>query len=187
MSGEILLLYATHDGHTRRIAYALAGQLIAQGKTVTVMDLGRETPAAQDVGESDTIAIVAPIRFGYHLPSVEKFISTNKDILLGKKLAMVSINLTARKQGKNTPQTNGYMRKWLKRHKIQPALAAVFAGYLNYSLYSWWEKQAIRLIMKMTGGPTDFKAVVDYTDWSMVEAFAKDIASLTREEEEEAA
>jgi menaquinone-dependent protoporphyrinogen oxidase len=36
----------------------------------------------------------------------------------------------------------------------------------------------IRLIMKMTGGPTDPQARVEYTSWEAVDQFAKEIASL---------
>ena len=183
----ISLLYATHDGHTRKIAAALAGHLIALGHVVSMTDLGRDPVDGAELRESETVVIVAPIRFGYHLPPVENFIKANKKFLGEKKLVMASVNLTARKQGKNTPETNLYMRKWLRRHGIKPDLGAVFAGYLDYKLYKGWERWAIRLIMKITGGPTDFKAVVDYTDWSKLEAFAKDIARVTGEKEEEAA
>jgi menaquinone-dependent protoporphyrinogen oxidase len=34
----------------------------------------------------------------------------------------------------------------------------------------------IRLIMTMTGGPTDPATVIEYTDWGQVDAFADDLA-----------
>ena len=36
----------------------------------------------------------------------------------------------------------------------------------------------IRFIMWMTKGPTDPKAVVEFTDWSRVEAFGHEIAKM---------
>jgi menaquinone-dependent protoporphyrinogen oxidase len=36
----------------------------------------------------------------------------------------------------------------------------------------------IRLIMLMTHGPTDPKAVVEFTDWDKVEAFANAVCAL---------
>jgi menaquinone-dependent protoporphyrinogen oxidase len=36
----------------------------------------------------------------------------------------------------------------------------------------------IRLIMLMTGGPTDPRGVYEFTDWHRVEAFADTIANL---------
>lgn len=37
----------------------------------------------------------------------------------------------------------------------------------------------IRLIMKMTGGETDTRKEVVYTDWARVASFAREIARLT--------
>jgi len=183
---SIVILYASHDGHTRKIALRVAQQLMAAGSLVTLCDLGREQPDAGDLAESSTLVIMAPIRYGYHLPPVERFVMRNKALLADKKLALVSINLTARKQGKNTAAANPYFCKWIKRHKIEPDLRAVFAGRLEYALYRWWEKQMIRLIMFMTGGPTQFDAVVEYTDWRAVDAFANEVAALATEKKEAA-
>lgn len=174
----IELLYATQDGHTRKIAETLAAHLTALGHAVALTDLGGGDIHSADLLESEAVVIVAPIRFGYHLPPVEAFIKANKTTLRHAKLAMASVNLTARKQGKDTPETNGYMRKWLKRHGMQPTVAAVFAGRLDYSLCKTWERWAIRLIMAITKGPTDFDTIVEYTDWTAVVRFAQDIADL---------
>lgn len=57
-------------------------------------------------------------------------------------------------------------------------MVAVFAGKLDYPRYGFWDRQMIRLIMWMTGGPTDPHAVVDYTDWQQVEAFGQAVAAL---------
>lgn len=36
----------------------------------------------------------------------------------------------------------------------------------------------IRLIMKMTDGPTDPNTVIDYTDWEKVDKLADEVAAL---------
>jgi menaquinone-dependent protoporphyrinogen oxidase len=57
------------------------------------------------------------------------------------------------------------------------------AGKLNYSLYKTWEKWVIRFIMFLTGGPTHFDAIVDYTPWDRVDDLANQIASLSSAKE----
>ena len=74
---------------------------------------------------------------------------------------------------KNQPETNPYLKKFLKEISWQPRQLAVFAGKLNYPIYSFWDKQIIRFIMWMTKGPTDPDTVIDYTDWNQVEAFGQ--------------
>ncbi len=93
--------------------------------------------------------------------------------------AFYSVNLVARKAEKRTPQTNSYTRKFLLSSPWQPDLCAVFAGALRYPRYRWYDRFMIRLIMKMTGGETDTRKEVVYTDWSQVASFAREIAHLT--------
>jgi len=59
-------------------------------------------------------------------------------------------------------------------------VAVAFAGRLDYPRYSWWDRQIIRFIMLLTGGPTDPSASVEYTSWPAVDAFADRIAELQR-------
>jgi len=172
------LVYASHDGHTRKIVARLAERLAALDTPAVVYDLDVAAPEADKIKKASAVIIVSPVRHGRHLPKVEKFVSKNKATLKKQNLVLVSINLTARKEDKNTPETNPYMRKWIERHKLKPALGAVFAGMLDYPRYAWWERQMIRFIMLLTGGPTDGKASVDYTPWEKVDALAKRIAKL---------
>ena len=61
----------------------------------------------------------------------------------------------------------------------QRKVACYFAGALRYPRYRWYDRFMIRLIMKMTGGETDTRKEVVYTDWSQVASFAREIAHLT--------
>lgn len=91
-----------------------------------------------------------------------------------------SVNLVARKPDRDRVETNTYVQRFLKRIDWRPDAVAIFAGKLNYPIYSFWDRQVIRLIMWMTNGPTNPDAVVDYTDWDRVEAFARDLVSLRK-------
>jgi menaquinone-dependent protoporphyrinogen oxidase len=92
--------------------------------------------------------------------------------------AFFSVNVVARKPEKNQPESNPYVQKFLKQASWQPKKMAVFAGKINYPIYTFWDRQIIRLIMWMTGGPTDPKSVVDFTDWNKVDDFGRLIAEM---------
>ena len=70
------------------------------------------------------------------------------------------------------------MRKAIARHRLAPALAVAFAGRLDYPSYGWWDRQIIRFIMLLTGGPTDPPTCVEYTSGPAVDEFAARIAEL---------
>jgi menaquinone-dependent protoporphyrinogen oxidase len=131
-----------------------------------------------DVGinQYDKIVIGASIRYGAHHPHVYAFIKKNEYILKHKPSAFFSVNLVARKPGKSEPETNPYMKIFLKKILWKPKEAAVFAGKINYPEYGFIDRHIIRLIMWMTKGPTSFKTVAEFTNWAEVDAFGKRIS-----------
>jgi menaquinone-dependent protoporphyrinogen oxidase len=173
---NIALLYASHDGQTRRIADYLAFRMEAEGADVYPCDLGKNVYDRYNRPDPEVVVLLAPVRYGFHLKPVDGFIRQHKAFLKQRRFVLVSVNLTARKPDKDLPETNPYLMKWIKRHGLNPDRVAVFAGKLDYARYRWWEKLAIRLIMWMTGGPTDLTACVDYTQWEKVKALATQIS-----------
>ena len=173
---RILILFSTVDGHTLRICDRLRTLLEARGDAV--VQCAVEESAALDVASFDKIVIGASIRYGKHRPNVYGFIEQHRALLDARPCAFFTVNIVARKAAKNRPQTNPYLRKFLRQSGWQPRELAVFAGKLDYPKYGWFDRQMIRLIMKITGGPTDPATVVDYTDWSAVDALASRIGAL---------
>lgn len=171
-----LLIYASRDGHTRKIARRLSDRLFTKGVEADLYDLSDEEPSPMSWAKAKTILLMAPVRYGYALPEMRAFIRENKALIDSRTLILVNINLTARKAAKNTAATNPYMKKWIRKQKLAPILATVFAGCLDYPRYGFFDKFMIRLIMRITGGPHDGTSVIDYTDWAAVDAFADQIA-----------
>lgn len=169
MSAAPLVAYVSRDGHARAIAARVAETVPG----AELHDLARAVPAAERLTGAPLVVLIAAVRYGKHLPPAERFLAIYKTLAGPPPLALASVNLTARKPEKSTPATNPYLAKLTARHGLAPADAAVFAGKLDYPRYRWFDRQMIRLIMALTGGPTHPEAVVDYTDWDAVDAFAK--------------
>lgn len=175
---KILILFSTRDGQTREIAASLASELKEQAFDVDIVNLHRA--ASIDWQEYDGVVIGASIRYGHFHSALESFVKKNQKALRQLPSAFYSVNLVARKPEKRTPQTNNYTRKFLLGSPWEPDRCAVFAGALRYPRYSWYDRMMIRLIMKMTGGETDTRKEVVYTDWQQVSHFAHEIAQLVR-------
>ena len=173
---RILILHSTVDGHTLRICDRLRALLEANGEAV--VHCAVEQSAAHDVAAFDKIVIGASIRYGKHRPNVYGFIAQHRALLDARPCAFFSVNIVARKAAKNRPETNPYLQKFLRQSGWRPRELAVFAGKLDYPRYGWLDRQMIRLIMKITGGPTDPATVIDYTDWSAVDALAQRVSAL---------
>ena len=164
LSARILILYSTTDGQTRRICEALRQAIEAEGHAVTLTDI--EADALPDLAPYDKLVIGARIRYGRHSDRVLAFVRAHMRLLRDKPSAFFSVNIVARKPDKNRPETNPYVRTFLRKTAWQPHRVAVFAGRLDYPRYGFWDRAIIRFIMLLTRGPTDPKAVVDFTDWS---------------------
>jgi len=176
---KILILYASTDGHTRKICNRLQQVIEQQGHQVTLVSIDNESQV--DLQAFDKIVIGASIRYGKHNPKITDFINRNKQLLDSKPNAFFSVNIVARKQEKNQPDTNPYLRKFLKKIAWRPKELAVFAGKLEYPKYSFFDRTMIRLIMFITKGPTDPKAVIEFTDWQQVESFGRVIGAMSNE------
>lgn len=166
---RILLLYSTVDGHTLQICQRLQQIIEQSGHGVTLAALKENL--ALDLAPFDSVVVGASIRYGKHRPYVAKFMRARRDVLERKRCAFFTVNIVARKPDKNTPETNPYMKKFLRQIGWRPDALAVFAGKLDYPRYGFWDRQIIRFIMLLTRGPTDPRAVVEFTDWRQVEAF----------------
>ena len=176
LGARFLILYSTTDGQTRRICDALRRALEAEGHAVTMADI--EADPLPDLAPFDKCVIGARIRYGRHSRRVIEFVRGHMEQLRDRRSAFFSVNIVARKAGKNRPETNPYVRKFLRQTAWQPARVAVFAGRLDYPRYRFWDRLIIRFIMLITKGPTDPRTVVEFTDWRQVEAFALDLSRM---------
>lgn len=173
---EILIIYSTTDGHTLEICERLKQVIEQQHHRVRLISIDDEKNV--DLKLYDKIIIGASIRYGKHNRSVYDFIKRNEQILGSKPNAFFSVNLVARKPEKSQPETNPYLKTFLKQISWQPKKLAVFAGKIDYPRYRFRDRLMIQLIMWMTKGPTDPETVIDFTDWKQVDEFGLHICAI---------
>ena len=151
--------------------------MTAQGHDTTLRALGQAE--SLDLTAFDKIVIGASIRYGKHRPEVAQFIRRHQALLERKRNAFFSVNIVARKPEKSRPESNPYLLKFLRQISWRPQLTAVFAGKLDYPSYRFFDRHMIRLIMKLTHGPTDLSAVTEFTDWQQVDDFAREVSAMS--------
>ncbi len=173
---RILILFSSTDGHTIRICERLKQVAELNAHQVTLVSIADSRPP--DLEAFDKIVIGASIRYGRHSQRVVDFITCNRQLLERKPNAFFSVNIVARKPEKSDPETNPYLRKFLRQIAWRPGKLAVFAGKLDYPKYGMFDRFMIRFIMLMTRGPTDPATVVEFTDWKKVKAFGQTISEM---------
>jgi len=167
-----LIIYSSTDGHTKTICERILNSF--NNKTeIKIMSLDEATKF--DLSTFNRIIIGASIRYGKHSKKLYKFITSNKNVLDQKQGIFFSVNVVARKLEKNTPETNPYIQKFLKISNWKPKKIGVFAGRVDYPNYGFFDKYVIKFIMFLTNGPTDTSQSYEFTDWSKVDEFAKEL------------
>ena len=167
-----LIIYSSTDGHTKIICKRIIN-FLKDGNIARLVSL--DEAKNLDLSEFNKIIIGASIRYGKHNKQLYKFINMNKNLLNQKHSIFFSVNVVARKQEKNSPETNPYIKKFLKNSNWKPKKIGVFAGKVDYPNYNFFDKYIIKFIMFVTGGPTDTSKSYEFTDWSKVDDFAKEL------------
>jgi len=175
---DILLAYHGIYGHTRRVCECIQQELAAAGRQADVASIADGAADAAGPAQYRTLVIGAAIRNGKHHPVVHDFIARPRALLDERPSAFFSVNLVARKPEKNTVATNPYLQAFVAKTPWQPALLGVFAGNLDYRRYGAMDRNIIRFIMWITGGPTDPTTKIEYTNWDEVRRFARQVAAL---------
>lgn len=154
---RILILYATVEGHTGRVAERIAARLREGGATVDVRQAG---PGAVPDGH-DAVIVGASVHYGQHPAWL-----ANLDV---SPTAFFSVSLGAKQH---------YATRFLRKAGWQPQLTAVFAGALQYSKYGPIKRLVVRGFALVGGHDTDPSRDYEYTDWQAVDSFASAFARL---------
>lgn len=174
----IPIFVASRDGQAERIALHMATRLREGSAPAIVHVLSAAGPFPSIDANAPIVVLVAAVRYGKHLKEAEAFLTRYSHLSAAPPLALASVNLVARKPNRQSVQTNQYLRKLIAKHRLKPVLAAAFAGRLCYPRYNWFDRQAIRLIMAMSGGNADGRSTIEYTDWGQVDEFAMGVTKV---------
>ena len=169
---KAVIIYSTTDGQTKNICIKLRGYS-EKKNSIDLFSINEIEKI--NLQSYQKIILGASIRYGKHNPKVFDFVKNYKDILEKKDTAFFTVNVVARKIEKNTPETNPYMKKFLKKSGWKPEKLGVFAGKIDYPRYGFFDKQMIRLIMFITKGPTDTSQIYEFTDWDEVREFSRQL------------
>ncbi len=173
-----LILYATTEGQTARIAQRMAHTLRGKGCVVDAFPADA-APAGLDV--YDGVIIGASIHYGRHPGYLRALVRNHRGVLAARPSAFFSVSLSAGGPGARPKSAKRYLDKFLHQTGWRPRQTATIGGALQYSKYGRLKTLLMRMIVGFAGGDTDASQDYEYTDWEAVERFAESFAQLMRE------
>ena len=174
---DVPILYATTEGHTRRIAEHMAGTLRAHGLDSQAIEVTSPEAEAIDWPAVRGVALAASLHVGAHQPAAVEFVrrhlaelSLRPSIFFSFSLSICSSRpeevAAARRIAQALPDELGWT----------PMRIACVGGRLAYTKYGFLTRWMMRRIAAREGGPTDTSRDHDLTDWKQVEALAEELA-----------
>ena len=173
---RVLILYGTTDGHTKKIASALAGVLTWEGSRVDVVDAARVTPDVRPE-RYDGVIVAGSIHMGGYQRALKRWVQRHGRELNQMPSAFVSVCLgILEKRAETQREVREILERFLARSGWQPPVSKTVAGALPYTRYGWFKKWVMRRIVAKVGCDTDTTRDFEYTDWDDVRAFAREFA-----------
>lgn len=173
---KLLILYATTEGQTRKIAQFVGDKLTKRGHTVSVADAASPS-APPDPKAFDAAILAGSLHAGAYQAALVHYIQEHKAELQRMPTAFISVSLSAASD--DTKDNDGLSQCW-ERFTTQtgwmPLELHQAAGAFRFTKYDFFKRWTMRLIAYQKGVTAAPDSDLELTDWSALETFADDFA-----------
>jgi menaquinone-dependent protoporphyrinogen oxidase len=181
LSCEVPVFFATSEGQTRRIAERVAAVLHDHGFDSRAIDVAGPDAAGVDWTRVQGAFVGASLHVGTHQTAATKFVRARASDLNAVPSGFFSVSLSAAsKNRKEVDAAESLARAFPTACGWTPAMIASVAGRLAYREYGFLIRLAIKWIARKEGAPTDTSRDYELTDWTQVEALAREMAHMIR-------
>jgi menaquinone-dependent protoporphyrinogen oxidase len=172
---SFLLVYATGEGQTTKVATRIADALAERGHETTTVELDKGEP---DVGITahDAVLVGASIHVGKHQNAVRQFVETHREAIEEKPTAFFQLSLSSATE-EGAEEAAGYADDLFETTDWHPDRIGLFGGALRFSEYGLLTRFMMKRIVKENLPDVDTSTDTEFTDWDDVDAFANDVAA----------
>lgn len=176
---KVLIVYATTEGQTRKIARYLSNSMQDRGHTVELFDCS--TPEGKpDPSNFDAVLLAASVHDKRYQAAFYHYVSENLEALQQKPVALVSVSLAITLAG-GEAEAQSYVDDFLAETGLKVDRVHLAEGAIRYFEYSGSEANTIHVVVfkgqrkmpERDGNP-------EYTDWAALDAFAASFLEVSR-------
>jgi menaquinone-dependent protoporphyrinogen oxidase len=180
---KILIVYATREGQTAKIAARFAEDLRAHGCHATLHD-ARGPRVALDGAAA--VVLAASVHVGSHEKEMVKFVRAHREELARLPTVFISVSLSEAEvedpthsesdRARATDEVRQVAEAFFKKTEFQPTHFFPVAGRLAYLEYNWFIRLILKRIAAAHHQSTDTTRDHEYTDWAALDAMAERFA-----------
>ena len=169
---DILIVYGTHEGQTRKIATFTAERLRGKGHAVTLLDAA-DIQLGAPIPPFDAAILAGSLHVGGFQKSVLRFAHQHAAELAAKPNAFLSVSLSAAGDDEDDWRgLNACLETFFTESNWRPQRVEHVAGAFRYTEYDFFKRWAMKRIAKARGAPVDTSRDWELTDWDKLAAFA---------------
>lgn len=168
---ELLIVYGTIEGQTRKIAQFLADE--ARGLSVTPTIYEASTlPADIDMSRFGLVIVAASVHMERHQTAVADFVKQQRAVLEKVPSAFLSVSLSAAGDAEERSDAWEYTRRFSNEVDWRPAVVRVIPGAVRFSEQDFFKRWAMKRVAKEKRLSSDQD--YEFTDWNELRRFLKD-------------
>ena len=173
-----LVLYATREGHTAKIAQHLLEAMWKRGLPAN-LENAEQLPAKFSLGDYQGAILAASVHAHHHEGEMTRFVKKYREDLEKMPTVFLSVSLseagaedeeaTPEKRALAAADAQRMIDAFLAETKWHPSRIKAVAGALLYTKYNFLLRLVMKRIAKQAGGDTDTSRDYDYTDYAALD------------------
>lgn len=167
---HFLVVYATTEGQTRKIADRIVERLRACGGQVTLVDA--RAAATLELGTFDAAVLAASLHLGRHQKEMVDFIRLQRARLERVPTAFVSVSLSAAGTGEDLAAAELAVEDLFDELGWEATSVHLAAGAVHDSRLGFLKRLVIHRILREKGVEPDPSGDTEFTDWTALDFFA---------------
>ncbi|MEN0001205.1 MAG: flavodoxin domain-containing protein [Pseudomonadota bacterium] len=179
---NVLIVYATIEGQTRKIVDRLAAHLKTNGHKVETIDAA-SAPEKLSIDAIDAVVCAGSVHMGHFPLPMRSFIKDHHMQLMARPGLFVTVSLTALEEDEaERAALDELVADFSKESGWWPVGVHHAAGALRYTQYDYFRKWMLKRIAAKKGSETDTSRDHEFTDWDAlfesVDQFLRDVPEL---------
>jgi menaquinone-dependent protoporphyrinogen oxidase len=166
---RVLVVFATTEGHSAKVAQAIRDRLVVKGHDADVVDAAVSAPDPEDY---DAVVVAASLHIGRYQREIGQWVKDHSAALNQMPTAFVSVCLGILEHKPQVDRSlQSILEAFVRSTSWQPVQTKIVAGALKYSHYNFVKRWLMKRIAKKAGGDTDTTRDYEYTDWEDLQEF----------------
>lgn len=166
---NVLIVYGTTEGQTRKVAEHVAKDVSDRGHSVELHE-AEELDANVDLNDFQAVVLAGSVHQEQHQKAVKNFATAHSEQLDSRPSAFISVSLSAALE-ETRPEAQRYVDQFVELTGWQPRMTLLLGGAVRFTEYDYFQEQVVKFIVMKRGLAAEDGGDREFTDWSALDAF----------------